>query len=196
MAAAAQKEIFTIFHDFKNERAEIQGYKDGEEIVIIMQGVPGSGKSTLAKAIRKRYGFENVAIVSADNHFTNPYNGEYNYNPYHISTAHEECKSQFKKNITIFRKNILIVDNTNVRVPDYKYYTDLGKQNGYKVIICNPMHKGQSIHDVPEFKIIAMRGSLEQSLQDTSLPRALVKNSIFNPREESADPTQTLAPSS
>jgi predicted kinase len=54
--------------------------------LVLIRGLPGSGKSTLAKRL-----FPNHVLVAADDYFTDPATGAYNYDPNQIADAHLDC---------------------------------------------------------------------------------------------------------
>ena len=103
--------------------------------VIIMRGIPGSGKSTRAREILKQYRAKDksVLIVSADHYFEDG-RGNYSFNPRFIGDAHRWCYNTFTLKVTR-GINLVIVDNTNTQLWEYKRYVDFAEEAGYEVEI-------------------------------------------------------------
>ncbi len=106
-----------------------------EKTLIILRGLPGSGKSTLTKKLEADFGVEAV-ICSADDYF---YFGQekvpenYKYDRSLIGKAHGSCKYHACKAMDE-GKELIIIDNTNIKISDYKIYALTAKEKGYKVI--------------------------------------------------------------
>jgi predicted kinase len=100
--------------------------------VIILRGLPGSGKSTLSNKIIQNKKCDSV-ICSADHFF---YNGKemtpenYKYDQNLVGAAHNYCLDKFLISI----ENgipLIIVDNTNTKISDFKAYVELAIKNNY-----------------------------------------------------------------
>ena len=101
--------------------------------LIVMRGTPGSGKSTLAKEILKEtllQGFS-CSIRSTDDQFYDE-TGFYNFDRSKLGTFHNRnlqwAIDDMKKNI-----NVIIIDNTNIKLKDYKGYVLQAEKFGYEV---------------------------------------------------------------
>lgn len=88
--------------------------------IIILRGIPSSGKSTLAKELSEKY---DALICSADDFCYWWGKGIYYWTSGNVSFSHQECQNKFAACIKA-GKNV-IVDNTNVKHKDMKYYLDL-----------------------------------------------------------------------
>lgn len=123
--------------------------------VKILKGVSGSGKSTLTKKLVSNE--PNHAICSADDyHYFNmpqiPENYKFDINNLHI--AHKTCQRKFVESLN---KNVslIIVDNTNIKLRDYKFYFLTAIEYGYEVEFHTIMggnieqHIKSNVHNVP-----------------------------------------------
>jgi len=100
------------------------------KILYIMRGISGSGKSTHAKSIDPTGKF----ICSADNYFIDPKTNRYKFIGIELDKAHAKCFDKFTK--LIKKKSASIVlDNTNIKIKDFKDYVDLAKRNGYSITV-------------------------------------------------------------
>jgi hypothetical protein len=129
-----------------------------EKILYIVRGIPGSGKSTFAKSLGGIH-------WEADMFFTDPFTGEYNFDPSKIKSAHEWCQLNVKDNM-IDSENRIVVSNTFTQEWEMQPYYDIAKEFGYKVfsIVVENRHDGVNVHSVPEDKIEIMRGRFEIKL--------------------------------
>ena len=115
--------------------------------VIIYRGLPASGKST---SIAKKY--PNASVCSADHHFYGD-DGEYNFKPWELPVAHQECYYQFV-NLLFAEEELVIVDNTNMCRWEYMNYALLAQKMEYKVkIVC--MSAG--LHDDTSIETLVKR---------------------------------------
>lgn len=101
--------------------------------IFILRGLPGSGKSTLANQLTEK--IPNLIICSADDFFLNT-SGEYEFNAEKRGEAHKVCQEKAKK-ACIDSRNI-VIDNTNIRKWETKYYFDLAKEFDYLTILLEP----------------------------------------------------------
>lgn len=114
--------------------------------LFIMRGLPGSGKSTLAKALEiecEKKGVYKTVILSTDDYWVRP-DGEYDFNARLLEQAHEWTFRQFARIVSEFEGNYsavgnVILDNTNVRLVDFKRYTDLAIENSWEVELHEPI---------------------------------------------------------
>ena len=125
--------------------------------VIVLIGLPGSGKSTWAKALPGR-----KFIVSSDNYFTDA-DGNYHWTVEEAHKGHEDCLRKF---IDVFQSgppsgdppkkpDIVIVDNTNVRIHDVSPYIRIAQAYGCDVEVKYmdtnvDNSKTRNIHGVPD----------------------------------------------
>ncbi|GFS23163.1 2',3'-cyclic-nucleotide 3'-phosphodiesterase, partial [Elysia marginata] len=102
-----------------------------------MRGLPGSGKSTIVNLIKSAFDSTKLAVCSADNFFTHP-DGSYHFNEKLLSVAHTDCQ-QKAKNACEANTPVVVIDNTNVRRWEMKFYLMLGSTYGYVTVLVQPM---------------------------------------------------------
>lgn len=129
-------------------------YIKSSKTVFIMRGVSGSGKSTIARAIQKVY--PSAVLCSADDYFMRE--GEYHFSADDLGSAHKYCQRLAEEAV---RKdsNVIIIDNTNVKRWEMKFYMDLARQHLYRTVIVEPkldwrnnpsLLASRNTHDVDE----------------------------------------------
>lgn len=135
------------------EENEVEAYNPSPQkpkkkgTVIIYRGLPASGKST---SIANKY--PNASVCSADYHFYGD-DGEYNFKPWELPMAHQECYYQFV-NLLFAEEELVIVDNTNMCRWEYMNYALLAQKMEYKVkIVC--MSAG--LHDDTSIETLVKR---------------------------------------
>jgi predicted kinase len=133
-------------------------------LVIVLAGIPGSGKSTLCKRLVNDYvskGFS-VEVCSADDFFMK--SGTYQFDFKLLGSAHKMCQGLFKGALER-NTDIVIVDNTNVRSQDRKFYCKLAESYSYTTVlevlrgdvdICEQ----RNVHSVPREAIERMNTTL------------------------------------
>ncbi|ESO86356.1 hypothetical protein LOTGIDRAFT_167168 [Lottia gigantea] len=104
------------------------------KVMFLMRGLSGSGKSTVVKKIQTIY--PSNIVCSADNCFLDE-RGNYNYDFNKLSNAHDSCKEMAKINCQRGVQTV-IIDNTNVKYWEAKYYFNLAYLYNYIVIIVTP----------------------------------------------------------
>jgi len=102
--------------------------------VLILRSASGSGKSTLVSRLEKEYG-KPAYVCSADDYWyadrdKTPENYLFDLNRLHI--AHKECKDKFLAALND-KEPLIVVDNTNIRYKEYKFYFKAAISNGYNV---------------------------------------------------------------
>ena len=89
-------------------------------VVVALRGVPGSGKSHLVTHCSEYLACSaKVAVCSADYFFMN--SGGYRYSTKHLPQAHTHCLSLFVQAVEE-GKELVVVDNTNVKKWEYEIY--------------------------------------------------------------------------
>ena len=106
-------------------------------VLFIMRGLPGSGKTTIVNLIKAKYK-QLATVCSADDYFL--IDGEYHFDPNKLSEAHESCQKAAKEACES-GQNVVIIDNTNVRKWEMKYYLNLAVTFGYTVVPVVPKTK-------------------------------------------------------
>lgn len=138
--------------------------------VLILRSLPGGGKSTLISTLEKQYGYTAV-ICSADHFFYHgkehtPENYQFDYNDLHL--AHKICKSKFSEAINNVEP-LIVVDNTNIRLREYKFYFLTAIENGYDVDIhtiknCSMQQSYKNnVHKVPMEAIERMYNAFQDA---------------------------------
>lgn len=139
------------------------------KIVYIMCGIPGSGKSYTVNQIKQYYESKNVeVIICSSDHFMMNDKDEYDFHPSKLAYTHRKCQEKFCNALS--KENIVvIVDNTNVKIRDLRYYEKAALDNSFKTIIVesnsdwkdNPEYCAKmNTHNVPYDKIKEMYNSL------------------------------------
>ncbi|THD21409.1 2' 3'-cyclic-nucleotide 3'-phosphodiesterase [Fasciola hepatica] len=104
--------------------------------MFLMRGPPGSGKSFIAECIKTR--FPTTKICSADEFWYLESNGEvYQFDVNRLDEAHEWCHQRAR---AAAESGIspLVIDNTNIRAWESRFYTDLARRFHYTVIMVTP----------------------------------------------------------
>lgn len=112
------------------EVATFESKSSSQPSVVIMRGLPGSGKSYLATHCQEV--LENPAqtvVVSADDYFSD--GSEYKFDPVVAFKAHQHCLIKFLEALAGGKK-LVIIDNTNSQMWEYRIYTFLCEVLGYR----------------------------------------------------------------
>eukprot|EP00731_Ephydatia_muelleri_P030433 Em0021g956a len=103
----------------------------GQPIVVIMRGVPGSGKSHLVNSCKEMLTDpSSVAVCSADQYFSEAPGG-YKFATHLLPKAHAHCLGRFVHALTE-GKRLLVVDNTNSKLWEYRVYVFICEVLGLK----------------------------------------------------------------
>lgn len=127
--------------------------------VVIMRGVSGSGKSTFIKNH-----FPDAVVCSADKYYYDK-NGNYNWDGSKVGSAHAFSRTCFKSALQC-KKPLVVVDNTNTRLKEFKFYLTMADQHGYDVTVIRlevPLEVlfGRNVHGVPDETVQAMYDRME-----------------------------------
>ncbi|XP_061164864.1 2',3'-cyclic-nucleotide 3'-phosphodiesterase-like [Saccostrea echinata] len=101
--------------------------------IFIMRGVPGSGKSTIARALKRVYPY--AVLCSADDYFMK--GSEYIYRSDDLGSAHRFCQEKATEAVRN-GANVIIIDNTNIKRWEMKFYLDLARQQKYHIVLVQP----------------------------------------------------------
>lgn len=129
--------------------------------LIIMRGVPGSGKSSYVKEE-----FPDAAICSADRFMIDD-DGNYKFDRNMIQTCHKLCRQE-AEDAMADDVPLVVIDNTNIRVWEFRPYLDLAEKFGYEVEIIRiqePTEEvcaARNLHGVPIETIRRMRENFEE----------------------------------
>ena len=109
-------------------------YIKRSKVIFIMRGLSGSGKSTTVNLIKAKY--RRAIVCSADNFFYSS-DGVYHYDHSKLGEAHNYCQSLTKLSCEK-NKHVLVIDNTNIKRWEMKYYFGLAAQFNYVVVVVLP----------------------------------------------------------
>lgn len=110
----------------KNISQKLGAILKSERKIIILRGLSGCGKSSLSKILSDK-------ICSADDYFTEN-DGTYNFDKEKLGMAHQYCYELCKKYIGE-KCELIVIDNTNSTLSEYKKYIDLASQHEYVPIV-------------------------------------------------------------
>ncbi|KAK6194697.1 hypothetical protein SNE40_000281 [Patella caerulea] len=117
---------------FTEDKQTLKFIKESK-IMFVIRGLSGSGKSTLVRHLQSIY--HDSIVCSADNYFMK--DGIYCFDQEKLSSAHEHCQELAKK-ACIENRNVVIIDNTNVRYWEAKPYFILASNYNYINIVASP----------------------------------------------------------
>ncbi|XP_050394518.1 2',3'-cyclic-nucleotide 3'-phosphodiesterase [Patella vulgata] len=117
---------------FTEDKQTLKFIKESK-IMFVIRGLSGSGKSTLVRHLQSIY--HDSIVCSADNYFMK--DGIYCFDQEKLSSAHEHCKEIAKK-ACVENRNVVIIDNTNVRYWEAKPYFNIASNYNYINIVASP----------------------------------------------------------
>lgn len=131
------------------------------KVLIVVRGLPGSGKSSLAEMLL--LGQPSSAYCSADQFFME--DGSYQFDASKLGEAHADCLLRASTAMESALA-VVVVDNTNTQEWEFAAYEGKAKELGYVVrhVIVENRHGGESVHNVPEDTVAAMRDRFEVRL--------------------------------
>ena len=134
--------------------------------VLVLSGISGSGKSTFAKKLCEEV-LGRVAVVSADDHFIDPYTQEYAFKPAELGLAHAECLRAFNTLMAPQETTLVIVDNTNTQNWERAPYMALGMAYGFDTWLVDlhvspEVAHARNVHGVPLKAIESMALRIEE----------------------------------
>lgn len=98
-----------------------EGESNAQPTVVILRGAPGSGKSFFSQHCAENLTTpKKVQICSADDFFSKT--GSYKFDPSLLPSAHSYCFNLFMTALAN-KKELIIVDNTNLMQWEYQIYT-------------------------------------------------------------------------
>lgn len=136
------------------------------KLCAVLRGCPSAGKSTKARQIVSEATKNGQAslICSTDDFFVEHGNGVYKFEATLLGKAHNQNYKKFCKAIDD-EVEIVIVDNTNIRVKDFKPYVIYANNAGYEIVLIEPTTEWawdadecfkRSTHNVPRATIERM----------------------------------------
>lgn len=112
--------------------------------LVCLRGVSGSGKSTLAKILT--FGHPHGVSFSTDEFFVGP-DGIYRFDPTLLTPAHawnlQRAKHAMQRSIPL-----VVVDNTNIELWEFKPYCELAVLHGYAISFQEPKTPWWAARDV------------------------------------------------
>jgi predicted kinase len=128
--------------------------------VILLRGISGSGKSTYID----RY-LPNAYVCSAD-HFFRREDGSYRFNATQLHMAHRICQEKFTKALEV-TEPLVVVDNTNTRYKEYRYYLQEARKFGYRVEFVRleipvEVAAARNVHRVPREAVLRMARRMDE----------------------------------
>lgn len=135
--------------------------------IYILRSCTGGGKSTLAR--KMTINEPNYAICSADDYHyfgTEQIPSNYKFDLNNLHAAHQQCKHKFIEALNT-KSELIIVDNTNIKLKDYKWYYITGREYGYDITFHTILpgtveqHFNSNVHNVPKEAIERMIAGLQ-----------------------------------
>lgn len=133
--------------------------------VVVLRGISGAGKTTYGRhlALEANLSGRTAEIVSADHHFER--SGFYVFDPTDLEEAHASCFRRFLE-ATARGTNLVIVDNTNIRLLEASPYMLGARAAGYEAKIVEiqcPTETAarRNVHKVPSYKVAKMANTLQ-----------------------------------
>ena len=155
--------------------------------VIILRGLPGSGKSFLASHCQEILkNTTKTVILSADDYFTGrrgEEEREYVFNPVTAYKAHQHVLHQFLSSLANGVK-LVIIDNTNTQLWEYRIYTHICDVLGYPYHILEipflsssnlaELYRSRNVHGIQPPAIVRMSHRWEEDDRRILVPPKLV----------------------
>ena len=136
-------------------------FRQYNQTLYLIRGVPGSGKSTFANQLL----YQGVVyqVLEADKYFING-EGQYNFDPSKLREAHEWCQTRAK--LYLLDGDSVAVANTSTtekEVAIYQQIAELTDSNFVSIIVEN-RNNTENIHNVPAEKIQQMKNRFSVKL--------------------------------
>ena len=147
-----------LIQEFKDMGCDVEIRKPA---VIILRGASGSGKSSVAKL------FGPDAIICTADDFFYDSEGNYNFNPDHLSIAHEQCFRKFLYALDNPDVDMIVIANTNTKISEFQKYIDEAEKCGCMVfsLVVERRHNGINSHGVPEHVIDRNEKNIKNTLK-------------------------------
>jgi len=142
-----------VFQELKARLNDNENAPITKQELILVRGASGSGKSTFVKKNFPKYTHLETDMYWYDD------NGNYNFDPKQLPTAHQWCQKETRKNLEQ-GKNV-IVSNTFIKKWEIQPYIDMAEQMGIPYQIYRLTTQFDNVHEVPEDVVKRMRNNIE-----------------------------------
>lgn len=120
--------------------------------LLLLRGLPGSGKTTLANSLMSLTADRPfVAVIAADDFFTDSDTGEYRFDPARLGEAHQDCQDRAWMAMSV-EIPLVIVHNTFSRNWEMAAYRELAEEHGYRLTVATVEGDHGSLHAPPEVR--------------------------------------------
>lgn len=134
--------------------------------LIIVRGLPGSGKSTLCSLLSENGLYP---IFSIDDYFTNPKNGDYQFDYSKNHLAYKACEENTRQSM---QKEVskIFLDHTFTLEWEMEPYFKMATEYQYQVFVLTleNRHGGKNIHGVTDEQIKKMGEKFQVKLFSVS----------------------------
>ncbi|XP_069698373.1 2',3'-cyclic-nucleotide 3'-phosphodiesterase-like [Periplaneta americana] len=103
------------------------------KVMFVMRGLPGSGRPIVVKRIQAL--FEDAVVCSTSEYFIQC--GRYEFDPNKLEEAKIFCQEK-ARNACETSTHVVVIDNTNMRKWEMKYYFRLASETCYVVVLVEP----------------------------------------------------------
>lgn len=136
-------------------------FKQYNQTLYLIRGVPGSGKSTFANQLLRQGVVHQV--LEADKYFIDG-EGKYNFDPSKLREAHEWCQLRTKK--YLLDGDSVAVANTSTTEKEVAIYQQIAELTGsnFVSIIVENRNNTENQHGVPPEKIQQMKNRFSLKL--------------------------------
>lgn len=130
--------------------------------LIIVRGLPGSGKSTLCNLLSENGLYP---VYSIDDYFTNPDNGNYQFDYTKNHLAYKTCEENTRQSM---QKGIskIFLDHTFTLEWEMEPYFKMASEFQYQVFVLTleNRHGGKNIHGISDEQIMKMAEKFQVKL--------------------------------
>lgn len=163
--------------------------------VFILRGVAGSGKDTYIERVLRLL-YPALRVFSSDNFFVNPITGVYEFAGAKLPEAHGWNLREFTRAVYlrfeeylkshVHSDDVLVVNNTNLRVFEFAPYAGLALAHGCELEIITlatdwQVAAARNIHGVPEKSVMNMALALDKGTEE--IP-PWWKHTVVNPNQQ------------
>lgn len=150
-----------------------------KKLAIINRGVPGSGKSTFTKVMKELSDKEGLLISIHSTDDKHMVDGVYKWDMKKVGQYHKQNLNEFTKSLKD-SVNIVICDNTNIKMKDFNKYLTAAREHNYVVIAVTfapddlQKHFERNTHSVPMETIELMAKRLSSNLVTDMFDREII----------------------